>query len=429
MSSWRSAVAAHFRRTEGKLTLVVVGVLVCAVVAGLTGALSAHDRADLLDDMAYRRGGLNTAAGEVYRALADADATAFSVVLVTGERVAVQRQAFRDDVVAATAALDYAAKVVPEVTPVTRLNQLTSQGFRGQLATAALTPSEALAVLSSLLPIYTGMVESGWVYTSRVDPVGTSYLNEASLMVRGTMLEIAKRLRDAEPPSGVNDFPWFATTVGLLVLAVLLWCQRFLARRTRRRFNAGMVAATALTAVAFGWLLIASTVAAAHATASAQRSARLLEPLTEVRAEARGLDGDEARALIFPLIGDTVTLTAKLDAIDNKLNQVRGGDLDAGTARTLEGAARTVTDWRRSIERDFSPDRPGYGEIAADITAHEELKETLDAVIAQAGADVDGSILDARTAVSGTGAGVVVLMALAALAGVAGLWPRIAEYR
>ncbi|GAA3042973.1 hypothetical protein [Actinokineospora globicatena] len=432
--SGRAAVAAHFRRTEGKLTLIAGVVLAAAVVAGLVGVLSIGQRADLLTDLAERRGSVNAAAGEVYRALADADATSFSVVLVNGEKVAAQQQAFRDDVVAASAALDYATKAVPEVTPTDRVNELTSQARRAYLATGGLTTSERLAVLSSLLPVYTGLVEAGWVYSSRVDPVGTSYLNEASLLLRDTMLELAKDLRDASPPAGVDSFPWFALAVGLSMVLLLVAVQRYLARRTRRRFNIGLVLATALTLVAFGWLTTASLVAAGNAAASARLSATRLVPLTEIRAEARNLDGAQARALIFPLVGDLDELTSRVTRIQDKLADVRAGQDDAVPLDTLgqhalDGAVVLVEQWPAAISRDYSASRPRYDEVAATITANEELKDELDGVIATAGRAVDQSIVDARSALSGTDVGVAVLMAVAGAAAVAGLWPRIAEYR
>ncbi|SES47247.1 hypothetical protein [Actinokineospora terrae] len=435
----RAAVAAHFRRTEGKLTLAVAAVLVAAAVAGLVGALSIGQRADLLADLADRRGAVNAAAGEAYRALADADATSFSVVLVSGEKVAAQQRAFRDDVVAAAAALDYATKAVPEVTPTARINELTSQARRAYLSTGTLTTSERLAVLSSLLPVYTGLVEAGWVYSSRVDPVGTSYLNEASLLVRETMLDLAKDLRDANPPEGVDSFPWFAVAVGLAVVLLLVGIQRYLARRTRRRFNIGMLVATALTLVAFGWLTAASLVAATNAAASARLSATRLVPLTEIRAEARNLDGAQARALIFPLIGDLDDLTARTDRLQDKLAAVRSTPTDAAALEitpldvaglhALDGAVVEVEQWRGEIKRDFSATRPQYADVAAAITADEELKDELDGVIATAGREVDQSIVDARAALAGTDVGVAVLMAAAGAAALAGLWPRIAEYR
>ncbi|MBM7773428.1 hypothetical protein JOD54_003632 [Actinokineospora baliensis] len=427
--AWRSVVAAHFRRTEGKLTLAVAAVLAAAAVAGLVGVLSIGQRADLLTDLAERKGAVNAAAGEFYRALADADATSFSVVLVSGERVAVQQQAFRDDIVAAAAALDYAAKAVPEVTSTARINELTSSARRAYLATGALTTAERLSVLSSLLPVYTGLVEAGWVYSSRVDPVGTSYLNEASLLARETMLELAKDLRDATPPFGVDSFPWFAVAVGLAVVLLLIALQRYLARRTRRRFNIGMVAATVLTLVAFGWLTAASVIAAAHASTSAELSRTRLVPLTEIRAEARNLDGAQARALIFPLIGDLDGLTAQVNRIDGKLTAVRAAPLGTESQYALDAASVVVEQWRAAITRDFSATRPSYGEIAKAITAAEELKDDLDPAIASASREVDQSIQDARAALAGTDVGVAVLMAVAAAAAVGGLWPRIAEYR
>ncbi|GAA3005132.1 hypothetical protein [Actinokineospora diospyrosa] len=427
--AWRSVVAAHFRRTEGKLTLIVAAVLAAAGVAGLVGVLSIGQRADLLTDLAERRGAVNAAAGEIYRALADADATSFSVVLVSGEQVAVQQQAFRDDIVAAAAALDYATKAVPEVASTSRINELTSAARRAYLANGALTTAERLAVLSSLLPVYTGLVEAGWVYSSRVDPVGTSYLNEASLLARETMLELAKDLRDATPPAGVDSFPWFAVTVGLAMVLLLVMIQRYLARRTRRRFNVGMVAATVLTLVAFGWLAASSVVAAANAATSAELSRTHLVPLTEIRAEARNLDGAQARALIFPLVGDLDELTTQVNRIDGKLTAVRATPLDTEAQYALDGAAVVVEQWRAAIARDFSATRPGYGEIAKAITGSEELKVDLDHVISTASRQVDQSIVDARSALAGTDVGVAVLMAVAAAAAVGGLWPRIAEYR
>ncbi|WP_026424217.1 hypothetical protein [Actinokineospora inagensis] len=421
MSS-RSAVIRYFRRTEGKLNLVMAVAIAAALLAGMIGVLSVRARADLLADMADRQSVINNAEGEIYRSLADADATAFAVVLVSGEQVAVEQQTFRADIAVVSSALVYVARVIPDVPTVSTIDGLIAPENRAGLGQRQLTAPERLYVVAALLPTYASLVEAGWSNSTRDGPLGTSYLNDASQLV-GTLMAIAGGMREAGSPASVDSFPWFAVAVGLAVVLLLVALQAWLSGRTRRRFNIGMVAATVLTAGAFAWLAVASLMAAGDAAAAAESGARLAQ-LTEVRANAGTLGGARARALIFPLTDDRNNLKGKVDTIRSELDDVRETWPDSGSRAALDVVDQVVARWQCDIKTVST-----YRDTANSITAKTDLVPNLDSVIATTSTEVEDSTRRARDALVGVDIGMAMVMALAGAAVVVGLRPRIAEYR
>ncbi|WP_370948672.1 hypothetical protein AB5J62_14245 [Amycolatopsis sp. cg5] len=395
--------------------------VISSFVAGLVGVLSVGNRADRLDEIGAEHAVVTTAALEVYRALAAADATSLNVMLVSGDAEPVQQQAFRDDIAAATAALESATRTAPTGVTAQKLSELTDA-----------------------IPVYVELVEAGWIYAKQAKPLGTSYLTEATAFVRGTMLTAATAVRDAETKASteaqdeVDDFPWVATLACVLAVAVLAYCQRYVARRTRRRFNIGMVAATVLTVAAFGWLAVASTVAASHSADALDETRQLISPVADARAQGRSADGDEARSLIFPQLGDHERLSKALDDIGELVRKAQDSPAGKAQAETLTEARKSLTSWRDAHTSFEGKGAVTYGEAAAAITqpsANEKqtfaagLDDALGKVATTASEDVRMSIKDSRSALAGVAGVLVVLMVLAAAATVAGLWPRISEYR
>ncbi|WP_157357231.1 hypothetical protein [Amycolatopsis nigrescens] len=420
----RGQIAAHLRRTEGRLTAIVAAVLVAAFLAGLAGALSLRGRSERLEEMGHHRGAVNTAALTVYRALADADATSHNVVLVEGDQVTQLQQAFREDIADVTDALQFAATYAP------------SGDGAGK---------EKVADLAALVPVYVGLVEAGWVYSGQARPLGISYLNEASILVRDRMLTTAAALRETETAEiarsqdeDVDTFAWGPFAATLLLLLVLVAAQRYLARRTRRRFNLGLLAATALTVLSFALLSIVAAVAASRSGDSLHESRERVARLADARADGRSADADEARILIFPQVGDVQRLRETIDGIASVVRTVRAGSGQDDEA--LNAAEAAVANWRGVNEDLFSPDepdnpeklRPPYEDTAKGITgsaAAETLDQELGKAITAATERAEESVSGAVAALDGMDVLVVVLMALTGAAAVAGLWPRIAEYR
>ncbi|MEU4745282.1 hypothetical protein AB0G02_33130, partial [Actinosynnema sp. NPDC023658] len=72
------------RSTPGRLSLLALLLIVVSLLVGALTAASVHRRAEALEALADRSEPLAFAAQEVYRAMADADATASSAFLSGG---------------------------------------------------------------------------------------------------------------------------------------------------------------------------------------------------------------------------------------------------------------------------------------------------------------------------------------------------------
>lgn len=415
-----ATLAAYLRRTEGRLAAIVVAALTSALVVGVVGVAEAHHRQGLLDEAVDRRGALAEAALDVYRALADADATALNAVLVDGARAPALQRRYREDVFDAADALREAAERAPEGDAAARVAELTD-----------------------LLPEYQHLVETGWAHSRGGRPVGISYLAHASHLVRDRGLVAAEALRRDEAAAvaaaqtAAGRPPWAAFAAGAAALAALLAAQLFLARRTRRRFNVGLVVATALIAVAVGWLGVATALAAGHARESTRQAEQLVAPLAEARNLGRQADGDEARFLIFPRQDDLARLDGALARIGELVAAAREHAPPGPGRDPIERAEAAQRQWReadRALTR--SSPLPTYQEVVSLITGSaggsppsQLLDEHLSAAIKTHGDRATDSTAAAREAVDGADVVVALLAALAALAAVAGLLPRLREYR
>jgi hypothetical protein len=420
--SRRAEFVAYLRRTEGRLAALAVLSAASAILVGVLGVLSVQSRLALLDDAVERRGALTAAALDVYRTFADADASSLDAVLVEPARATDLQRRHREDVFDAADALREAAARDPGGATADRIRQL-----------------------ADLVPDYVRLVETGWTDSHANLPVGTSYLAQASSLVRGTILTTAADLyrdqtttlaaaqRDAGQPA------WVTFAAGALALVVLVATQRFVFRRTRRRFNPSLAAATLLTAMALVWFGIALAVVAGDADDSAGTRGDLVAPLAQARNLGREADGDEARMLIFPRLGDVGRLRDNLDRIERLIGQARGKARPGAERDQIDQAAAALRSWRASdrILLDQPNPPPTYREVADLITGippnakasyPAQLDQHLTAAIDSYAEQASAATASARRALTGLDVIIGGLTVVAAGAAVAGLRPRIAEY-
>jgi hypothetical protein len=422
VASVRAEFVAYLRRTEGRFAAIAAVTAASAVLVGVVGVLAVRDRQALLDDAVERRAQLTAAALDVYRTFADADANALDAVLVEPERASLLRKQHKEDVFDATDALRMAASRDPEGVSVDRVRQLVD-----------------------LVPEYVRLVEAGWTNSLEKQPVGTSYLAQASFLVRNKILTTAKELYDdqtkalatAQRAAGRPTWPTFLA--GALALVILVAAQRFLFHRTRRRFNTGLVAATVLTAIALVWLGTALAIAASNADDSVRGREVLVAPLAKARNLGREADGNEARMLIFPKLGDKDRLGTSLSDIEQLLDDARR-NAGAGAERDhLDQASTALRSWREADHQLLEPPNPPppYPQLAELITGipknnpasyasqlDKHLTEAIDGYTKNAAA----AAASARRTLANLDVIIIGLTVAAAAGAVAGLWPRIAEY-
>jgi hypothetical protein len=408
------------RSTPGRLSLLALLLIVLSLLVGAATAASVQRRSDALEALADRSEPLAFAAQEVYRAMADADATAASAFLSGGVESAALRQRYEADVAKAAAALSAA----------------TSEITRSPALTAA------LSTLSGQLPVYTGLVETARAHNRQGNPVGAAYLREASTLMRTRLLPAAQELYGVETGNVVRDLedagslPWLEFLLGALALAALVFAQRFLTRRTNRVLNPGLVVATGLTAVSLLWVLAASVLVVYNASDS-KDGAALVDHLAQARIATLTARGDEMLTLVARGSG-TAYEKNYLD-VDKSLGDLlgRSHELD-GTAPVVEAIEHHAR-WQDAHRRIRQADDDGDYTTAVTLAlgpdpagaaaAFDAVDQDLLEAIGVARAELTEAIGRARAGLGGAVPGVVVLALLAAAASTFGLWQRLKEYR
>jgi hypothetical protein len=285
---------------------------------------------------------------------------------------------------------------------------------------AGSTESGAIADLSTNLPVFSGQVEDAVLARNRpgLSPelaalVGATHLREPAVRARETILPAAKRLADEETrhhaaaQDKAGSLPWFALGVGVVLLGCLIAVQVYLRRRTRRLLNAGLLVTTAATVAAMVLLGIASGSAAAHADpAGTERVAAL--------AEAR-VSGMQARSeeimTVLQRGNDSNYFDARFETTAARLD---GMLADLGQPQARDVFRKWVAAHRSGVDP---------AELAT------EFDSLLGQAVNEASTRLDADARAARAALSGVDVWLAVLMGVAALAALVGMWPRIAEYR
>jgi len=216
-------------------------------------------------------------AQELYQLLADADATMSLSFLQSDDP-----QRLRDEY---AADLDSAAKM---------LNTLEAESSGPKW-------SEHLEPLGRDLPVYAGLIASAWSNSRLGYPVGAAYLRQASTLMTKEMLRQATELYalaaddlNDSGGAGTRALPWLVLAlVGGALATVLVASQLWIAGRTRRLLNVGLLVVSATVLVVF--------VVTAWVLADGQRSL--------VRAQREGSD-------VVQLLASTrlLTLRAQTDA-------------------------------------------------------------------------------------------------------------------
>ncbi|WP_306750450.1 hypothetical protein [Saccharothrix yanglingensis] len=408
------------RSTPGRLSLLALLLIVVSLLVGAVTALSVQRRSAALEALADRSEPLAFAAQEVYRAMADADATAASAFLSGGVESAALRGRYEDDVAKAAAALSAA----------------TSGTARSERV------GGALATLSGQLPVYTGLVETARTHNRQGNPVGAAYLREASTLMRTRLLPAAQELYRVENANVVRDLegagspPWAELLLGAAALAALVLAQRFLTRRTNRVLNPGLVVATAVTAVSLLWALGASLLVVSHVSA-AKDGATLVDVLARARIATLTARGDETLTLVARGNGgDYENAYAEADRVlAEQLARARGLVASAH----LDGAVEHHGRWREAHRQVREADVRGDHTVAVAValgqdaagaaTAFDALDSELLAAIGAARAELTLAIGEARGALRGVVVAVAALALLAAAASTSGVWQRLKEYR
>ena len=305
---------------------------------------------------------------------------------------------------------------------------------------------DLLARVNAQLAVYTGLIETARTNNLVGNPVGSSYLSEASALMQDKILPDAQSLYkvtsarvDAETTASAK-IPAPVIIVVTATLGFGVFAHRWLARRTKRRVNVGLVAgglAIALMIVCVGTALAISTAGSRAAKNTAADSLRTVTNLAITAQQARA---DETLSLIRR--GDEdVRKRSYYQRVDTMREQL--GDYlarkDSVDKSGLAQADQLLEKWRQADERINNYITVGNYQAATQVAlgtgeddstpAFDKLNDALEQGIQESRKQLRYDILSARRVLSGTTVGGVMLSVGAAFAVALGLWPRMSEYR
>ena len=404
-------------------------ILTIGVILALLGCLSAFATSTTIN---HRKQALSTvldhteplafAAGRLYTTLSVADAAAATAFIAQAEPRTVRER--------------YEQAITDAAVAVTR-------------ASSGLTDEPLVQLLGRInaeLAVYTGLIEIARTNSRAGNPVGSSYLSEASALMQARILPDAQQLYQATS-ARVDSETTASTQIPAPVILVVAttvifgaYSHRWLARRTNRRINPGLVVGALAILVMVVWVGTALTISTTGSRNAKDTAAESLKTITNLAITAQQARADETLSLVRR--GDEEirkqAFYQRIDAMQQQLDEYlsRG---DAVDRSDLQGADQLLARWRQANDRIASYISVGNYRAATQVAlgsgqndstpAFDKLDRTLVKVMDQSRSQLRNDVLDARRGLSGATVGGVVLSLGAAVAVALGLWPRLNEYR
>jgi hypothetical protein len=408
--------------TPGRI--LTIGVVLSALVIASAFATSTtiNDRQEALTTVLDHTEPLSFAAGQLYTTLSVADAAA-ATAFIAGAEPRDVRQRYEQAITDASVAVTRASSGLTDEPLVQLLGRLNAQ-----------------------LSVYTGLIETARTNNRAGNPVGSSYLSEASSLMQTQILPDAQRLY--EQTSAQVDAETTASTripgpVILVVLGTLLFgafANRWLARRTRRRVNIGFVAGGMAVLIMLIWVGTALIISTADSRSAKETAAQSLKTITNLAITAQQARADETLALIRR--GDEnvrkQSYYQRIDMIQQQLSDYLARD-NAIDKSDLSDAEQLLTRWRAADDRINAYIAVGNYQAATQVAlgtgeddstpAFDKLDQALSKGIEESRSQLRNDIVNARRVLSGATVGAAVLSVVAAVAVALGLWPRLSEYR
>jgi hypothetical protein len=408
--------------TPGRILTIGIILALLGVASAFATSTTIDHRQQALTEVLDHTEPLSFAAGQLYTKLSVADAAA-ATGFIAGTEPQPVRQRYERSITDAAVALTRAA------------SGLTDKPML-----------ELLGRINANLAVYTGLIETARTNSRVGNPVGSSYLSEASSLMQETILPDAQRLYQ-QTSSSVDAETTTSTRIPAPVILVLattiafgLFAHRWLAQRTRRRINIGLIAGGLAITIMVIWVGTALAISTANSRSAQDTSARSLKTITNLAITAQQARADETLSLIRR--GDeSIRKQSYYQRIDTMQRELAGylednpasGDTDLGNAEQL------LSRWRAADERINAYISVGNYQAATQVAlgtgeddstpSFDKLEQALADGITQNRIRLRDDIQSARRVLSGATVGGVVLSLSAAVAVALGLWPRMSEYR
>jgi hypothetical protein len=408
--------------TPGRI--LTIGIVLAALggISAFATSTTINHRQQVLTTVLNHTEPLSFAAGRLYTTLSVADAAAATAFIAEAEPQPV-RQRYEQAITDASVAVTRASSGLTDEPLVQLLGRINAE-----------------------LAVYTGLIEIARTNNREGNPVGSSYLSEASGLMQSTILPDAARLYQAT--SERVDVEATASTqipapVIMVVGATVIFgafSHRWLARRTRRRINPGLVVGALAILVMVVWVGTALTISTTASRSAKDTAAESLKTVTNVAITAQQARADETLSLIRR--GDEEkrkqSFYQRIDSMHRQLDQYMSRS-DAVDKPDLEGADQLLLRWRQANDRITSYISVGNYRAATQVAlggseedstpAFDKLDGELVKAMDQGRITLRNDVINARSGLSGAQVGGVVLSLGAAIAVALGLWPRLKEYR
>ncbi|MBV8967366.1 MAG: hypothetical protein JO191_14465 [Mycobacteriaceae bacterium] len=409
--------------TPGRILLSGAVLIALVALSAFAVTTTVQRRQQALTTVLNHTEPLAFAAGQLYTTLSVADAAAATAFIAGAEPLEV-RQRYEQAITNAAVALTRAS------------SGLTEPALE-----------ELLSRINARLVVYTGLVETARTNNRAGNPVGSSYLSEASSLMQEQILPDAKRLYDETSArvdaqtTASTDIPTLGILVVVATAAMGFYSNVWLSRKTQRRLNFGFVAggvAVLVMVIWVGTVLTISTTASRSAKGSA--GAESLKTVTNLAIMAQQARADETLALVRRGDEDVrkQSYYQRIDTMHRLLTEYVNRK-DAIDKSDLQTADQLLTRWRQADDRINSYIAVGNYQAGTQVAlgageqdstpAFDRLEDAINKAIEESRRQLRDDIVNAGSVLSGATAGAVVLSVVAALAVTVGLWPRVSEYR
>lgn len=410
------------RTTPGRILTIGVILAMLGILAAFAISTTIAQRQQQLTRVLQHTEPLSFAAGQLYTTLSVADAAA-ATAFIAGAEPRPVRQRYEQAITDAAVAVTRASSGLTAPPLVDLLGRINAQ-----------------------LTVYTGLIETARTNNRMGNPVGSSYLSEASALMQQTILPDAQRLYE-ETSTRVDAETTASAAIPAPVIIVVtttvlfgIFAHRWLAGRTKRLVNLGLVAGGAAFMILIVWVGTALVISTVGSRAAKNTAADSLKTITNLAITAQQARADETLSLIRRGDEDIRKRSyyQRVDSMQTELKQYLARD-NAIARDQLAGADELLVKWRQADDRINEYITVGNYQAATQValgtaegestSAFDRLNDALSQGIAQSRQQLRSDIISARRVLSGTTVGGAVLSVGAAVAVALGLWPRLSEYR
>lgn len=274
----------RFIFTAPGLMMLIAAIVVAAILAaGGAMVYSSTARQNEINTLINQTEPLANSSQELFNSLSTADSMATTGFLKQGTSVS-------------EAEADYSRAVQDATNAILR----ASHGIED----VSSREMEIILIIQEQLPKYITLVAQAQTNDRVRNPVGASYLTEASNLMQNNLLPKAQELyslTSGQVSDGQRDLltpMWFPLS-GLVAAVIILFIVQFwLAARTHRRVSVGYLAATGLMVIALLWASGSAGYTWATGNQEVDGSAQPLQQLTQARISAQQARTDEALGLV-----------------------------------------------------------------------------------------------------------------------------------